>query len=84
MILNPVSRYMMCSYAYYELNHSLIADEEFDQLAVYLLENKDTYKDHPHMKLLDDDTLRAGTYLGKYPEIVKSATKRYIKEQKNA
>lgn len=82
MIHNPVSRYMMCSYAYYELNNPLIADEEFDQLAVYLLENKQKYKDHPHMKLLDDDTLCAGTYLGKYPEIVKRATKHYIKEHK--
>ena len=79
-IVNPVSRYMMASYGYYVLNRSLITDGEFDQLGVYLLENKEKYKDHPHIKLLDDDTLKAGTYLGEYPNIVKNATVRYIKE----
>lgn len=82
MIENKISKYMMCSYAYYELNHPLISDGEFDSLARELLETIDDLPDHPHKDLLDKETLSAGTYLGEYPEIVKSATIRYINENR--
>ena len=74
---NPVHRYMMCSYAYYQMDESLIPDAEFDALAKQLLEEYDKWKDHPHCP--SQDNLRAGTYLGEYPTIVKIATHLYLK-----
>ena len=29
---NPIAKYLMCAYAYYELDKPLIEDFEFDQL----------------------------------------------------
>jgi hypothetical protein len=52
-----------------------MSDGEFDQLAVYLLENYDKYESHPHCPTEDD--LRAGTYLGDYPSIVIAALEQY-------
>ena len=74
---NPVHRYMMCSYAYYQMDESLIPDAEFDALANQLLEEYDKWKEHPHCPTEDD--LRAGTYLGEYPDIVRIATHLYLK-----
>ena len=30
---NPIAKYLMCAYAYYELDKPLISDTEFDMLA---------------------------------------------------
>ena len=68
---------MMCSYAYYQMDESLIPDAEFDALAKQLLDEYDKWKDHPHCPTEDD--LRAGTYLGEYPTIVQVATQLYLK-----
>ena len=38
---NPIARYLMCAYAYYEENTNLITDAEFDQLAKDILANYD-------------------------------------------
>jgi hypothetical protein len=68
---SPVGIYMMAAYAYYVDAEPILQDHEFDELAVYLLENYDKYKTHPHCPTEDD--LRAGTYLGEYPTIVQGA-----------
>lgn len=69
---HPVARYLMCAYAYYEMDTPLISDKEFDNLSKWLLSNYD-YIEHPHKTLISKDDLNAGTYLGKYPEMVKGA-----------
>lgn len=76
---NPIAKYLMCAYAYYELDKPLIEDHEFDALAKQILENWDAI-DHPHKHLLTKDMLVAGTYLGVYPNIVKGAVGDYMRE----
>ena len=68
---NPISTYLIWAYAYYVEDDPLTSDHQFDSLAKWLLENWETLPDHPHKSLISLDDLRAGTYLGKYPEIVK-------------
>ena len=77
-IPNPVHRYLIASYAYYVRYESIMSDHEFDQLAVKLLDEYDHWGKHPHCPTEDD--LRAGTYLGDYPEIVRQATEMYLRD----
>jgi len=72
---NPVALYMMASYAYYMADDPIMTDGEFDALAKKLLDNYDQYSSHPHGPIRDD--LRAGTYLGDYPQIVIGALEQY-------
>ena len=74
---NPIAKYLMCSYAYYELNTNLISDQEFDQLGKDIFANYDNIE-HMHKHLLTKEMLDAGTYLGEYPTMVRSATVNYI------
>ena len=77
-IPNPVHRYLMASYLYYNRYESVMPDEEFDQLARKLLDEYDYWGKHPHCPTEDD--LRAGTYLGEYPQIVTVASEIYLRE----
>jgi NAD-dependent DNA ligase len=79
---NPIARYLMCAYAYYVEDDALIEDAEFDQLAKDILEDYDNIE-HPHKPLVTRADLHAGTYLGEYPNIVKSAVRNY-RETNNA
>ena len=76
---NPIAKYLMCAYAYYELNKSLISDTEFDLLAKQILEDWDNIE-HMHKYLLTKDMLKAGTYLGEYPTMVRMAVGNYMRE----
>ena len=67
----------MCSYAYYKLDTNLISDHEFDQLGKDILANYDNIE-HMHKHLVTKEMLNAGTYLGDYPTMVRSATLNYI------
>tara|TARA_Y100001972_G_scaffold7246_1_gene7796 strand:- start:33505 stop:33750 length:246 start_codon:yes stop_codon:yes gene_type:complete len=78
---NPIAKYLMCAYAYYELDKPLIEDFEFDALAKDILNNWDNVQ-HMHKHLLTKDMLVAGTYLGEYPNMVKGAVGNYIREKK--
>lgn len=80
---NPIARYLMSAYAYYEQDDPIITDTEFDMLAKYILHYYDKLE-HPHKKLITKDDLEAGTYLGKYPEMVKNAVSHYRLELKKA
>ena len=75
---NPIAKYLMCAFAYYQLDTNLIPDSEFDQLAKDILANHDNIE-HMHKHLVTKKDLDAGTYLGEYPNIVISATHDYIK-----
>ena len=48
---NPIAKYLMCSYAYYQLNTNLISDQEFDQLGKDILANYDNIE-HMHKHLV--------------------------------
>lgn len=84
---HPIARYLMSAYAYYELDDPLMTDKQFDGLSVWLLKNYD-HIEHMHKDLVTIDDLKAGTYLGKYPEMVKGAVnswnKTYSKRQQKA
>ena len=78
---NPIARYLMCAYAYYEENTNLIPDAEFVQGAMAakdILANYDKIE-HMHKHLVTKKDLEAGTYLGKYPKMVIGATRDYMK-----
>ena len=75
---NPIAKYLMCAFAYYQLDTNLIPDSEFDQLAKDILANYDNIE-HMHKHLVTKKDLDAGTYLGEYPNIVIGATLDYIK-----
>ena len=68
----------MCSYAYYVEDNPLISDGEFDELGKWLLENYDNVE-HMHKDLVTKGDLEAGTFLGKYPNMVKGAVRSYRK-----
>ena len=78
-----VPLYLMMSYAYYEEDKPIASDSTFDKVSKLMLENWKKIK-HPHKKLINLDNLKAGTYLGKYPTIVKDTlemvSKRYIND----
>jgi len=76
-VKNPIAKYLMCSYAYYKLDTNLISDHEFDQLGKDILANYDNIE-HMHKHLVTKEMLNAGTYLGDYPTMVRSATLNYI------
>ena len=67
-----VPLYLMMSYAYYKQDKPIAEDGTFDSIAKLLLENYDTIE-HRHKSLISKDSLKAGTYLGIYPTIVKDA-----------
>ena len=71
----PVAMYMMAAYAYYVEDDPIMDDWSFDMLAKQILEDYETHSKHPHCPSQDD--LRAGTYLGEYPLIVRGALDQY-------
>ena len=78
-----VSYYMMSSYIYYAASSFLespLDDTEYDALCKRLLDEWDDV-DHPHKKLIDFNSLTAGTgfYLKDYPTIVKNAAADWVK-----
>lgn len=64
--------YLMASYAYYEEDRPILSDNVFDRLARKILEFWEVI-DHLHKDYLNEDMLRAGTFIGEYPSRVKFA-----------
>ena len=75
---NPVAMYMMAAYAYYMDDDPIMDDWSFDMLAKQILEDYETHSKHPHCPSEDD--LKAGTYLGEYPNIVRGALDAYRRQ----
>ena len=69
---NPISTYLMWAYAYYVEDEPLTDDHSFDMLAKWLLEPWDTLPPHPPKHLITKEDLTAGTYMGEYPQIVRT------------
>ena len=68
--------YLMASYAYYEEDRPILSDNVFDRLARKILEFWEVI-DHLHKDYLNEDMLRAGTFMGEYPSRVKFALQEF-------
>jgi len=66
--------YLMASYAYYQEDDPILSDKFFDDMGKTMLEKWNDIN-HYHKHFINVDDLRAGTYLGTYPNIVKDALK---------
>jgi len=80
-MINPIGRYLVHSYIYYQLDNSVISDGDYDSMAKYILEHWDDLE-HPHKHLISKEALSAGTMLlrdDEYPTIVKD-TARMVKK----
>jgi NAD-dependent DNA ligase len=70
--------YLMASYAYYEENDPIFSDYFYDTLAQRMIKEwKNIHHFHKHLISLDD--LRAGTYIGDYPNRIIGALKQLKK-----
>ena len=69
-----VPLYLMMSYAYYVEDKPIATDGTFDEITKTMLKNWNKIEHH-HKHLIDYDSLKAGTYLGTYPTIVKDTVK---------
>ena len=78
--------FLMCSYAYYLLGRSLVPDEKFDKICVFLKDNWNSFE-HQHKYLVTLEDLEAGTLYHlndkDYPMVVKQATYMRINEIEN-
>jgi hypothetical protein len=80
-LMCPVSYYFMAAYAYYVEDEPIGSDHMFDVVCRYLLQEFDNLPDHKHKYLLTKENLRAGTYLGVYPDSIRYATMHYKKHE---
>ena len=75
--IGMTNAYLFASYAYYEMDVSLISDFTYDMVCAYLLENFDALEMLGvwHVgKVIVKDNLAAGTCIGiEYPDYVKAA-----------
>jgi hypothetical protein len=55
-----VAWYLMASYLYYREAESLLSDETFDKMCLYMLNNWDTIE-HRYKHLVNKESLSAGT-----------------------
>lgn len=61
--------YLMAAYAYYKDDNPIFSDQFFDEMSKTMLDVWDEIE-HFHKEYINPDELRAGTFLGKYPERV--------------
>ena len=80
--VSPVAWWLMASYAYYELNQSLLQDETFDWLGRYIKDNWEGIE-HPNKRLIKQAATFSGYYVKRYPTRVKAATWQLIDELEN-
>lgn len=77
IFFNPnmaVPYYILTSYAYYVEDDPIVSDSYYDELAKYILLNWEDIT-HFHKHYLNEDALKAGSYLGDYPPITETALK---------
>ncbi|MTD92892.1 hypothetical protein GIW81_00930 [Hyphomicrobium sp. xq] len=72
----------MASYLYYHCDESLLSDEYYDSLAVFMLKRWRDIR-HPHKRLITRKDLEAGSSYAlredQYPSITKSAAHRLMR-----
>lgn len=69
--INPasaISFYLAASYLYYQKYQSILSDECYDKLCVYLVNNLDKLE-HTNKNMVDKEALKAGTayHIKEYP-----------------
>ena len=64
--------YLMASFSYYKQDNPVITDGVFDKLGRKMLAEWDKIEHH-HKELITEDYLKAGTFLGEYPNRVENA-----------
>lgn len=76
-----VNVWAMTSYAYYQRDFSLIADNDYDWICKTLLDNLDQIE-HQHSYLLDAEALEAGTayHISEWPGMVVGGAEMWIKD----
>lgn len=77
ILFNPnmsVPFYILTSYAYYVEDDPIVSDSYYDELAKFVMLYWDDI-DHYHKHYLNEDALKAGSYLGDYPPIAETALK---------
>jgi hypothetical protein len=78
---STISWFLSASYAYYCRYESLLADDVFDKLCKYILDNYDKLQ-HAHKHLVTKEMLSAGSGYNlkesDYPLIVKVTTEKFI------
>ena len=62
----------MASYAYYVEDDPILSDHAYDHMVKKMIKEWGKIE-HTHKKHLNLDDLKAGTYLGEYPTIIKGA-----------
>lgn len=81
-----IRAYAAYSYLYYEKDESLLADDDFDKLCVYLLENLEWIKPYDLNNYLDEDSLFSGSgyhLVGKVVGQTKDYAELLLKDYKN-
>lgn len=53
---------IICSYAYYHLDTTLVEDTTFDSMVRIYGANRDYYKNHRYSYLITDDRINAGSF----------------------
>lgn len=73
--------FLLASYAYYELDESLMLDTEFDSMCLFMLQNWDQIT-HMHKHLITKPMLECGSGfdIRKYPSMVKSSCMKLVKD----
>mgnify|MGYP000459160394 FL=1 len=66
--------FLMAAYAYYEMDEPILSDAQFDRLCKLMLKRWDDIEHH-HKELISLDNLKAGSYIGHYPNRVQGAIK---------
>lgn len=77
-----VSWYLVLSYAYYEMNESLVHDHVFDHICKELLSKIENFEiEHKHLYLVDAAALEAGTghHITEWPSQVVSVAVGFTK-----
>jgi hypothetical protein len=69
-----IPNYLIHSYLYYEMAHSVITDYEYDKLAESIYDNWDRL-DHPHKHVIDKESLKTSGFAIKYPLMVQGAAR---------
>lgn len=71
-----IPHYIMASYAYYVQDDPIVSDAYYDELAKMILDYWG-FINHYHKKYLNEDALKAGSYLGEYPSIIEGAVNEF-------
>jgi hypothetical protein len=73
-----VPHYLIHSYLYYEMAHSLISDYDYDRLAISIYDNWDRIT-HVHKHMIDNESLKTSGFAIKYPLMVQGAARQIYK-----